>query len=267
AGKPLYSDKMGRIAALLYLVFSNNVPIHHLYMVDLPVYLKILQEVLTYGVVVPSMMTFFNLWATVKGAQVKMNLITAWISISFAGAIAAGVTGIANGDISFDAIIHDSMWVVGHFHAMIFWSIVPAGFATLYYMIPMLTGRMWYSTKLGWIHMVGYMIGTAMIIVGFDALGLAGLIRRAEIYPLIPAYVTPEVVASVGAMIADFATLIWLGNLVLTLLKGKTQNFEGVSLDNAVSFIASTLEAPRLDKIEVPLQSLKSALIRAFEKK
>jgi cytochrome c oxidase subunit 1/terminal oxidase heme-binding subunit I len=267
AGKPLYSDRMGRVAALLYLVFSNNVPIHHLYMVDLPVYLKILQEVLTYGVVVPSMMTFFNLWATVKGAQVKMNLITAWISISFAGAIAAGVTGIANGDISFDAIIHDSMWVPGHFHAMIFWSIVPAGFATLYYMIPMLTGRMWYSNKLGWIHLVGYMIGTAMVIVGFDALGLAGLVRKAEIYPLISAYVTPEIIASLGAMIADTSTLLWLGNLVLTLLKGKTQNFEGVSLDNAVSFIASTLEAPRLDKIEVPLHNVKSALIRAFEKK
>jgi len=131
----------------------------------------------------------------------------------------------------------------------------------------MLTGRMWYSNKLGWIHLVGYMIGTAMVIVGFDALGLAGLVRKAEIYPLISAYVTPEIIASLGAMIADTSTLLWLGNLVLTLLKGKTQNFEGVSLDNAVSFIASTLEAPRLDKIEVPLHNVKSALIRAFEKK
>jgi cytochrome c oxidase subunit 1/terminal oxidase heme-binding subunit I len=111
------------------------------------------------------------------------------------------------------------------------------------------------------------MIGTAMVIVGFDALGLAGLVRKAEIYPLISPYVTPEIIASLGAMIADTSTLLWLGNLVLTLLKGKTQNFEGVSLDNAVSFIASTLEAPRLDKIEVPLNNVKSTLIRAFEKK
>jgi cytochrome c oxidase subunit 1/terminal oxidase heme-binding subunit I len=264
AGKPLYSDKMGRIAALLYLIFSNNVPIHHLYMVDLPVSVKIMQEVLTYAVVVPSMMTFFNLWATVKGAQFKPNLISVWISISFAGAIAAGVTGIANANISFDSIIHNSMWVPGHFHAMIFWSIVPAGFATLYYMIPMLTGRMWYSTKLGWIHMVGYMIGTAMVVVGFDALGLAGLIRRAEIYPIIPAYVTPEVVASVGAMIADFATLIWLGNLVITLLKGRSANIEGLSVSDTVTTIAMQLgyEGPSLNEISNKLTTAISRIVK-----
>ncbi|WP_246253044.1 cbb3-type cytochrome c oxidase subunit I [Acidianus brierleyi] len=219
ANKPLYSDRMGRISALLYLIFSNNVPIHHLYMVNLPVGIKVLEEVLTFAVVVPSMMTFFNLWATTKGAKINLNLISVWISIAFAGSIAAGVTGIANGDLSFDSIIHDSMWVVGHFHAMIFFSIVPAGFATLYYMVPALTGRQWYSNKLGWIHMVGYVIGTVMIVVGFDDLGLEGLMRKAEIFPLIPAYITPEILASAGAFIADTATLLWLGNLVLTLLK------------------------------------------------
>ncbi|ARM74782.1 cbb3-type cytochrome c oxidase subunit I [Acidianus manzaensis] len=254
AGRPLYSDRAGRIAALLYLIFSNNVPIHHLYMTDIPTDIKILQEVLTYAVVVPSMMTFFNLWATVKGANIKMNLIAAWISISFAGAIGAGVTGIANADIAFDAIIHDSMWVPGHFHAMIFWSIVPAGFATLYYMVPMLTGRMWYSTKLGWIHMIGYMIGTALVIVGFELEGLAGLIRKAEIFPLIPAYVTPEVMSTVGAFIADFATLLWAGDLVLTLLKGRTVNYEGVSVDNVVNSIAMSLGAPTLAEIKNDLK-------------
>ncbi|ARM74948.1 cbb3-type cytochrome c oxidase subunit I [Acidianus manzaensis] len=241
AGRPLYSDKMARIAALLYLIFSNNVPIHHLYMVDLPVSVKILQEVLTYAVVVPSMLTFFNLWATVKGAQFKPNLISVWIAISFAGAIGAGVTGIANADIAFDSIIHNTMWVPAHFHAMIFWSIVPAGFATLYYMVPMLTGRMWYSTKLGWIHMIGYMIGTAMVDIGFMNIGLAGLVRRAEIYPLTPTYISGEVVSAIGAVIADFATLLWAGDLVLTLLKGRSANLEGMSVSNVVSTIAMQL--------------------------
>ncbi|MEW9492022.1 MAG: cbb3-type cytochrome c oxidase subunit I [Candidatus Aramenus sulfurataquae] len=264
ANKPIYSDKMARIAALLYLIFSNNVPIHHLYMVDLPATIKILEEVLTYAVVVPSMLTFFNLWATVKGANVNINLISAWTIISFAGAIAAGVTGISNATISFDAMIHDSMWVPGHFHAMIFWSIVPAGFATLYYMIPMLTGRMWHSNKLGWIHMAGYMVGTAMLIVGFDALGVSGLVRKAEVFPLIPAYITPEVVATVGAFIADVATLGWLGNLMLTLLKGRTANFDGVSVDEVVPTIAMSLGAPSLKGATKPLNVVKSKVLRAM---
>ncbi|WP_269199636.1 cbb3-type cytochrome c oxidase subunit I [Acidianus ambivalens] len=72
AGKPLYSDKMGRVTALLYLIFSNNVPIHHLYMVNLPVYLKVLEEVLTFAVVIPSIL---NLWATTKGSKINLNLL------------------------------------------------------------------------------------------------------------------------------------------------------------------------------------------------
>jgi cytochrome c oxidase subunit 1/terminal oxidase heme-binding subunit I len=137
---------------------------------------------------------------------------------------------------------------------MIFWSIVPAGFATLYYMVPMLTGRQWYSNKIGWIHMIGYMIGTTMVIYGMDALGLAGLIRKAEIFPLIPAYITPEVIATVGAVIADVATLGWLGNLVLTLLKGRTGNFENLSVDEAVSTVAMYLSAPSLADIKNDLK-------------
>jgi cytochrome c oxidase subunit 1/terminal oxidase heme-binding subunit I len=131
-------------------------------------------------------------------------------------------------------------------------------------MVPMLTGRMWYSTKLGWIYMVGYMIGTAMVVVGFDALGLAGLIRRAEIYPIIPAYVTPEVVASVGAMIADFATLIWLGNLVITLLKGRSANVEGLSVSDTVTTIAMQLgyEGPSLNEISNKLTTAISRIVK-----
>ncbi|BBG24652.1 Cytochrome c oxidase polypeptide 1 [Sulfuracidifex tepidarius] len=221
ANKPLYSDRMGRISALLYLIFSNNVPIHHLYMVNLPLDLKLLQEALTYAVVIPSMMTFFNLWATAKGAQVNLNLMTAWSVTSFAGAIAAGVTGISNATISFDAIIHNTMYVVGHFHAMILWSIVPAAFAVLYFMIPMMTGRSWYSRSLGWIHFVGYMIGTSLLILGFEITGFSGLLRRTEIYPLTSPVIEGEVMATVGAFIADFATLLWFLNLVLTLVKGE----------------------------------------------
>jgi len=252
ANKPLYSDRMGRISALLYLIFSNNVPIHHLYMVNLSVAIKSLEEVLTYTVVVPSMMTFFNLWVTVKGASFHLNLISAWVIVSFAGAIAAGVTGIANGTVVFDAMIHDTLWVVGHFHAMIFWSIVPAGFATLYYMIPMMIGKNWYSNKLGWMHFVGYLIGTTMIIIGFDALGVTGLIRKPEIYPLISDYVTPEILASIGAIIADLATLLWLINLLLTFIKGKNINVQ--SINQAISIIAATTTVLEWDSISQKLR-------------
>jgi cytochrome c oxidase subunit 1/terminal oxidase heme-binding subunit I len=127
----------------------------------------------------------------------------------------------------------------------------------------MLTERMWYSNKLGWIHLVGYMVGTAMLIVGFDALGVSGLVRKAEVFPLIPAYITPEVVMTVGAFIADVATLGWLGNLVLTLLKGRTTNFDGVGVDEVVQTVVMLLEAPSLNGATKPLNVVKSKVLRA----
>ncbi|BBL48182.1 cbb3-type cytochrome c oxidase subunit I [Metallosphaera sedula] len=242
ANKPLYSDRMGRISALLYLIFSNNVPIHHLYMVNLPVSIKILQEVLTYAVVVPSMLTFFNLWATVKGAQVKFNVITAFTVTSFSGAIAAGVTGISNATIAFDAIIHNTDWVVSHFHAMILLSIVPAAMAVLYFMIPMMTGKQWFSSKMAWVHWIGYVFGSVLFIVGYELQGFEGLVRRAEIYPRVPSLITAEVISTVGAVIAELATLVWFLNLVLTLVKGRNMNLEGVGLGQLIGTVGAALE-------------------------
>ncbi|AWR97080.1 oxidase [Acidianus sulfidivorans JP7] len=242
ANRPLYSERFGRISALLYLIFSNNVPIHHLYMVNLPVPIKILQEVLTYAVVVPSMMTFFNLWATVRGASVNFNIITAFISTSFAGAIAAGVTGIANADIAFDSIVHNSMWVPGHFHAMILLSIVPAAMAVLYFMIPMMTGRQWYSGKMAWIHYIGYTIGSVLLIIGMEIMGFYGVVRRTEIYPIFSGLVDAENLATVGAIIAQVATLVWFLNLVATLVKGRAAKLEGLSLGEMINTVAMSLD-------------------------
>ncbi|EZQ03222.1 oxidase [Candidatus Acidianus copahuensis] len=242
ANKPLFSDRMGRISALLYLIFSNNVPIHHLYMVNLPVPIKILQEVLTYAVVVPSMMTFLNLWATVKGANVNFNVITAFTATSFAGAIAAGVTGIANATIAFDSIIHNSMWVPGHFHAMILLSIVPAAMAVLYFMIPMMSGRQWFSGKMAWTHFVGYVTGSILLIMGMELEGMEGLIRRAEIFPRIPSLIFAENLATVGAIIAQLATLVWFLNLVATLVKGRPVNLEGMSVGSLINTVAMSLD-------------------------
>lgn len=242
ANRPLWSDRMARISALLYLIFSNNVPVHHLYMVNLPVSIKILQEVLTYAVVIPSMLTFLNLWATVKGANVNFNVITAFTATAFAGSILAGVTGISNATISIDAIVHHTMWVVGHFHAMILLGIVPAAMAVLYFMIPMMTGRQWYSSYLAWVHWIGYVVGSVILIIGFELMGFYGIVRRAEIYPRFPALINAENLATVGAIIAGIATLVWFVNLVATLIKGRTARLEGLGLGELINTVAMSLD-------------------------
>ncbi|MCI2414307.1 MAG: cbb3-type cytochrome c oxidase subunit I [Candidatus Aramenus sp.] len=266
ASKPLYSDRMGRISALLYLIFSNNVPIHHLYMVNLPVVIKVIQEVLTYAVVIPSMMTFLNLWATAKGANVNWNVITAFTALSFTGAIAAGVTGIANATIAFDSIVHNAMWVVGHFHAMILLSIVPAAMAVIYFMIPMMSGRQWYSGKLAWLHFIGYTLGSVLLIIGFELEGFYGIVRRAEIFPRVSGLVFAENLATVGALIAELATLGWFLNLVLTLVKGRTARLEGLGLGELINTVAMSLSWESTGMPSLSNVSLSSRLVKSHRK-
>jgi cytochrome c oxidase subunit 1/terminal oxidase heme-binding subunit I len=131
----------------------------------------------------------------------------------------------------------------------------------------MLTERMWYSNKLGWIHLVGYMVGTAMVVVGFDYLGISGLVRRAEIFPLTPVYVIGELVASAGAVIADVATLLWLGNLVITLLKGRTTRLEGLSVGEVISTVAMQLEVPKEITADIGKIGERLNLVKVFTRK
>ena len=242
SGNPLYSDRMGRVAAVLYLIFSNNIPIHHLYMVNLPIALKVLQEALTYAVTVPTFMTFLNLWATAKGSKnTPVNIITLFTVTAFAGSIFAGVTGISNATISYDAIVHNTDYVVGHFHAMILLGIVPAAMAVLYVMIPMMSGRQWFSAKMAWVHYIGYVVGSILFDIGIETAGLDGIVRRAEIFPRYPLVVSAENLATVGAIIADLATLVWFLNVVLTLVKGRVMTAQGVGLPQLVGNIGLAL--------------------------
>ena len=242
SGNPLYSDRLGRVAAVLYLIFSNNIPVHHLYMVNLPIALKVLQEALTYAVTVPTFMTFLNLWATAKGSRnTPVNVITLFTVTAFAGSIFAGVTGLSNATISYDAIVHNTDYVVGHFHAMILLGIVPAAMAVLYVMIPMMSGRQWFSAKMAWVHYVGYVVGTILFDIGIETAGLDGIVRRAEIYPRYPLVVAAENLATVGAVIAELATLVWFLNVVLTLVKGRVITAQGLGLPQLVGNIGLAL--------------------------
>lgn len=240
--RDIYSEKMAIIAAILYFAFSGIVPIHHLYLTVFPYWLNIAQEVMTYGVVVPSVMTFFNLWATTKGVKsFQWTVPAAFAAMSFAGAIAAGVTGVANATVSFDAVIHNTMWVVGHFHAMIDLMIVPAAFAMIYLLQPLIMRRGWYSKRLAWLHFWFTLAGGAGIAVFMDAIGLQGVLRRSMTFPLVGSVSFDEVALTVSALIFGVGQVFFVMNVVGSMYRGKELNFNGLSLSDSLLLGASGL--------------------------
>lgn len=238
--RPIYSERMAKASAILYVAFSNIVPIHHLYNAVFPYWVNILQETMTYGVVVPSIMTFFNLWATAKGVkEMSWSVPAAFTAMSFAGAIAAGVTGVANATVSFDSVIHNSMWVPAHFHAMIMLMIVPAAYALLYIIIPWVTGRVWHSARLAWAHFWLTLVGSVGFIVSFSDIGISGILRRSMVFPRLGNVVLDEVAATVFAGIVGLGALAFVLNTLLTLRRAPPLKASGLN-EVVVQSLAST---------------------------
>jgi heme/copper-type cytochrome/quinol oxidase subunit 1 len=239
--RPIYSEKMAVGSAVLYFAFSDIVPIHHLYLTVFPAWVNLAQELMTYGVVVPSIMTFFNLWATVKGVgHVRWTVPLAFAVFSFGGAIAAGVTGVANATVSVDAIIHNTMWVVGHFHAMIDLMIVPGIFALLYMVQPVIMNKGWFSRRLAWGHFWLTLIGGAGISVFMDSLGLDGILRRSMTFPLIGTVTSDEILLTVFALAFGLGQILFVLNVVGSMYGGRPMNFEGLSFDKSLLLASST---------------------------
>ncbi|MEM3654889.1 MAG: cbb3-type cytochrome c oxidase subunit I [Thermoprotei archaeon] len=239
--REIFSDRLAKVAAILYVAFSNIVPIHHLYNAVFPYYVNILQEVMTYGVVVPSMMTFFNLWATAKGVKnITWSVPAAFTVMSFAGAIAAGVTGVANATVSFDSVIHNSMWVPAHFHAMIMLMIVPGAYALLYVLVTWVTHRLWYSVKLAWAHFWLTLVGSVGFILFFSDLGVSGVLRRSMIYPRINYIVVDEIGATVFAVLVGFGALAFVLNTLQTIFRGRVLDLSRLNALELVSAAAAS---------------------------
>jgi len=84
-------------------------------------------------------------------------------------------------------------------------------------------------------------VGSILFDIGIETAGLDGIVRRAEIYPRYPLLVSAENLATVGAVIAQLATLVWFLNVVLTLVKGRVITAQGLGLPQLVGNIGLAL--------------------------
>ena len=92
-----------------------------------------------------------------------------------------GLTGIPLGVVPLDLYLHDTYFVVGHFHAMLFGGFLLPTMAAIYYWFPKVSGRM-LSEKLGKIQWLLMTIGTPSLILPMLGLGLEGMRRRVADY-------------------------------------------------------------------------------------
>lgn len=195
-GGKIFSDSLARLSFILFLLFSIPVGFHHqLTEPGIDPAWKFIQVVLTFMVVIPSLMTAFSLFATFErtGRAKGATGLLGWIKvlpwndarftvpfIGMAAFIPAGAGGIVNASNQMDEVVHNTMWVTGHFHLTLATSVILTFFGISYWLVPHLTGRKLTKSmnKLALIQAWIWFIGMVFMSGAMHAEGLLGAPRR-----------------------------------------------------------------------------------------
>jgi cytochrome c oxidase subunit 1 len=199
AGGRLFSDRMGRVAFIMLLVFSVPIGFHHLFMDPFQAAgWKFLHMTGTFLVAVPTLITGFTIIASLEiGGRLRGGKgLFGWIAalpwknpMVLAGVLAllmltlGGFGGMINASYSMNTMVHNTQWVTGHFHLIFAGTTVIMYFAIAYYLWPRMTGRQLYSRGLALRQLWLWFIGMTILTLPWHQLGIAGQPRRISSMP------------------------------------------------------------------------------------
>ncbi|MDV3458787.1 cytochrome c oxidase subunit I [Sphingomonas sp. HF-S4] len=191
---------------------------HHMFTTGLSVTVKMYFTAATMVIAVPTGVKIFSWIATMWGGSMTFKTPMVW-SLGFIFMFTVGgVTGVvlANGGV--DDYMHDTYYVVAHFHYVLSLGAVFGLFAGFYYWFPKMFGKM-YSELLGQLHFWVFFVGVNVLFFPMHFLGLQGMPRRIPDYT--EQYAHWNYVASVGYMIMFVGVMIFFVNVIWSLIAGK----------------------------------------------
>lgn len=195
-GGKIFSDALARLTFILLLFFSIPVGFHHqLTEPGIDPFWKFLQVILTMVVVIPSMMTAFSMFATfeARGRELGASGLFGWLKkmpwkdarflapfIGMLFFIPGGAGGIINASNQMNQVIHNTIWVTGHFHLTAATTVMLTFFGIAYWLIPSLTGRTYTKATNKWAiaQTIIWTVGMTIMSTAMHWQGLLGGPRR-----------------------------------------------------------------------------------------
>jgi len=218
ARKPLFGYRVVAVSSLIITGLSGIVWVHHMYASGTPGWMRMVFMITTMSISVPTGIKIFAWVATVFGGKLRMDTPMLFALGGLVNFLFAGITGIMLGSVPIDIHVNNTYFVVGHFHYVVYGTVVFGIYAAIYHWFPKMTGRMYYE-GLGKVHFWLTFLGTTLNFLPMHPVGLMGMPRRVASYD--PEFAFWNVLASLGGFLLGLSTLPFILNMVSSWIQGK----------------------------------------------
>jgi len=240
AGGRLFSDPLARVVFVLFLLLSTPVGIHHQYLdPGIADGFKFIAMTNTMFLLLPSLLTAFTVVASVehgarqRGGTGLFGWLRAlpWRDPAFTGMMLAGLmfaaggfSGMINAGLNINYLVHNTLWVPGHFHLTVGTAVALTFMAATYWLWPQLTNRRLYSRPIGLAQVVLWFVGMALMSNAMHVAGLLGVPRRTAepqyegfaFEPMFGSIAELDIQLAVGGTILFVSTLLFVVNIALS---------------------------------------------------
>lgn len=215
--KPIFGYRAIAYSSLAISFLGLIVWAHHMFTSGTPGWLRMFFMATTMLIAVPTGIKIFSWCATLWGGKLNLNS-SLLFGIGFVSSfLIGGLSGVMIASVPFDIHVHDTYFIVAHFHYVLFGGSVLGLYAGVYHWFPKMTGRMVNET-LGRIHFAMSFIGLNITFLPMHELGLMGMNRRIALYDV--EFQPLNLIATIGSYILATSTIPFIINVIWSLNKG-----------------------------------------------
>ncbi len=226
ARKPIFGYRAMILSILAIAFLSFIVWGHHMFMTGMSPFLGTVFTFTTLLIAIPSAVKVFNYLATLWKGNIRLTTAMMFAMGMVSLFISGGLTGLILGDSALDINIHDTYFVVAHFHIVMGAGAIFGMFAGVYHWFPRMFGRLMIP-QLGYLHFWITMLGVYGVFLPMHFVGLAGVPRRYytnQEFEMFADVQFINVIITLFAIMAALGQIIFIFNFFTSIFRGRVSN-------------------------------------------